>query len=63
VDEFHKDGIEVALAEVREPVKHMARHSGLMEKIGENQIYPSVNAAIQSLARDGMIEAFEKNSE
>ncbi len=63
VDEFHKGGIEVALAEVREPVKHMARHSGLMEKIGENHIYPSVDAAVQSFARDGKIGAFERNSQ
>jgi high affinity sulfate transporter 1 len=63
VEEFHKDGIEVALAGVREPVKHMARHSGLMEKIGENHIYPSVDAAVQSLAPDGKIGAFERNSE
>lgn len=63
VDEFHKGGIEVALAGVREPVKDMARHSGLMEKIGENHIYPSVDAAVQSFARDGKIGAFELNSE
>ena len=63
VDEFHKGGIEVALAGVREPVKHMARHSGLIEKIGENHIYPSVDAAVQSFARDGKIGAFERNSE
>jgi SulP family sulfate permease len=63
VEEFRKDGIEVALAEVHEPVKRMARHSGLMEKIGENHIFPSVDAAVQQFVRDGKIGEYEMNSE
>ena len=63
VEEFRKDGIEVALAEVHEPVKQMARHSGLMKKISENHIYPSVDAAVQQFVRDGEMGEYEINSE
>lgn len=63
MEEFRKDGIEVMLAEVHEPVKQMAHHSGLMEKIGENHIYPTVDVAVQLFLRDGKIGGYEMNSE
>jgi len=60
VDELHKKGIEVVMTEVHEPFKIMARKSGLMEKLGEDHIFPSVDAAVQKFLRDGKIGKYEK---
>jgi MFS superfamily sulfate permease-like transporter len=52
-EEFHQDGIQLALRVAHEPVKQMARRSGLMEKIGEDHIFPSLDAAVQTFVGDG----------
>ncbi len=47
-------GIELALADVRQPVIDMARRSGLLEEIGRHRIFHTVEAAVQALdATDG----------
>ena len=63
VDEMHKKGMEVVMTDVHEPFKIMARKSGLMEKIGGDHIFPSVDAAVQKFLRDGKIGKYEKNLE
>ena len=63
VDELHKKGIEVVMTEVHEPFKIMARKSGLMEKLGEDHIFPSVDAAVQKFLRDGKIGKYDNNLE
>ena len=60
VDEMHKKGMEVVMTDVHEPFIIMARKSGLMEKLGEDHIFPSVDAAVQKFLRDGKIGKYEK---
>ena len=42
-------GIEVALADVRQPVIEMARRSGLLDELGEDGIFHTVDAAVDAL--------------
>lgn len=46
-EQLHNEGIELLLAEVHQPVREMAARSGLLEKIGAEQIFPTVDAAVQ----------------
>ncbi|HTT88832.1 MAG TPA: STAS domain-containing protein, partial [Acidimicrobiales bacterium] len=40
-------GVDFALAHVHDPVEDMARATGLLEKVGQDRIFPSVAAAVQ----------------
>lgn len=42
-------GVEVALADVRQPVIDMAERVGLVEQLGENRIFHTVDEAVQAL--------------
>jgi SulP family sulfate permease len=42
-------GIDFALADTRQPVIEMARRTGLLDTIGEDRIFPTVESAIQTL--------------
>ena len=46
-EQLHNEAIELLLAEVHEPVKEMVERSGLLKKIGTEQIFPTVDAAVQ----------------
>jgi len=54
VKELHGKGIEVYLAEVHAPVLEHARKTGLLEAIGEDHVFPTVDLAVRS------IDAIEK---
>jgi hypothetical protein len=60
---LHKDGIQLALRVAHEPVKQMVRRSGLMAKIGENHIFPTVDAAVQAFVRNGKGGEHDKRSQ
>jgi MFS superfamily sulfate permease-like transporter len=62
-EELHKDGIQLALRVAHEPVKQMARRCGLMAKIGENHIFPTVDAAVQAFVRNGKGGEHDKRSQ
>jgi len=47
IGELETAKIEVLLAEVRTPVHERLRRSGLLEKIGENRIFSTVDSAVQ----------------
>jgi isocitrate/isopropylmalate dehydrogenase len=49
VDTMHAAGVDVALADVREPVTEMARRSGLLEQLGEERIFYTIDQAVQSI--------------
>jgi SulP family sulfate permease len=53
VKELHGQGIDVYLAEVHAPVLEYGRKSGLLESIGEDHVYPTVDAAVRSLEERG----------
>ncbi len=46
---MHSAGIDVALAEVRQPVADMARRVGLLEQLGEHRIFHTIDEAVQTL--------------
>jgi SulP family sulfate permease len=49
VKELHKIGIEVYLADVHMPVLEHARKTGLLESIGEDHVFPTVDLAVRSI--------------
>ena len=47
-EELEKDGIQLAFAEVKDPVREMMRMSGAEEAIGADNFYPSVSAGVRA---------------
>jgi len=52
VKELHGNGIAVYLAEVHAPVLEYGRQTGLLELIGEDRVFPTVEAAVQHIETD-----------
>ncbi|HSN77135.1 MAG TPA: SulP family inorganic anion transporter [Anaerolineae bacterium] len=50
VKELHGNGIDVYLAEVHAPVLEYGRQTGLLAAIGEDHVYPTVDAAVRAIA-------------
>jgi MFS superfamily sulfate permease-like transporter len=50
VKELHGNGIDVYLAEVHAPVLAYGRQTGLLDAIGEDHVYPTVDAAVRAIA-------------
>ena len=46
-------GIDFALADLRQPVIDMARRTGLLETLGENRIFHTIDEAVQTLSPRG----------
>jgi SulP family sulfate permease len=51
VHTMHSAGIDVALADVRQPVSKMARRSGLAKRLGEDRLCHTIDDAIRAVAR------------
>ena len=49
VTELHAAGIDVAFAEVRLPVVETARRSGLLDAVGEDRVFHTIQEAVQAL--------------
>jgi high affinity sulfate transporter 1 len=47
--ELHGKGIDVYVAEVHAPVLEYGRQTGLLEAVGEDRVFPTVDAAVRSL--------------
>ncbi len=47
VKEFRGKGIEVYMAEVHVPVREYARETGLLEFIGEDHLFPTIDLAVK----------------
>ncbi len=50
VKELRGNGIEVYWAEVHAPVLEYGRQTGLLDAIGEDHVYPTVDAAVRAVA-------------
>ena len=50
VKELRGNGIEVYWAEVHAPVLEYGRQTGLLDAIGEDHVYPTVDAAVRAIA-------------
>jgi high affinity sulfate transporter 1 len=46
---MHSAGVDVALADVRQPLTRMARRSGLATRLGEDRIFHTIDEAVQAL--------------
>jgi sulfate permease, SulP family len=49
VVDLHAAGVDFALAEVRHPVREMARRSGLLEAIGEDRVFHTIQDAVEAV--------------
>ena len=52
VKELQGNGIELYLAEVHAPVLEYGRKSGILESIGEDHVFPTVDLALRSIERE-----------
>ncbi len=50
VDSLHAAGIDFAVADVRQPVIRRMQRSGLLDRIGEDRIFLTVDEAVRILA-------------
>jgi high affinity sulfate transporter 1 len=58
VTKLRADGIELVVAEAHAPVVAFARRTGLLDVLGEDRVYPTVDAAVRALERrDGAAPA------
>ncbi len=49
VKELHGNGIDIYLADVHAPVLEHGRKTGLLEAIGEDHVFPTVDLAVRSI--------------
>lgn len=49
--ELERDGIEIMVAEVHQPVREIAKRSGLAEHLDRAKIFPTVDAAVQDFLK------------
>jgi sulfate permease, SulP family len=54
VDTMHSAGIDVALADVRQPVIKVARRSGLLRRVGSNRVFHTIDEAVQAARTPGI---------
>ena len=57
IEKLHKKGISVYLAEMHRPVREFAAKTGLLDVIGEENLFPTVDAAVrqfEATQRGGM---------
>jgi hypothetical protein len=57
---LHDQGVAVYTAEVHAPVLGFGRKTGLIDLIGADHIFPSVDAAVQAIAPTGQEIVSEK---
>jgi MFS superfamily sulfate permease-like transporter len=49
VKELHRKGIEVYMTEVHVPVLDYGRRTGLLESVGEDHVFPTVDLAVRNV--------------
>jgi SulP family sulfate permease len=49
VAKLRAEGIDLVAAEVHAPVLAFARRTGLLARLGEDHVYPTVDAAVRAL--------------
>jgi high affinity sulfate transporter 1 len=54
--ELMANGIEIYVAEMHAPVREFAQRSGLLEVIGENHIFPTVDAAVGFIKKSALLK-------
>jgi high affinity sulfate transporter 1 len=61
VEELEGQGIEIYAAEVHAPVREFSRRTGLFEVIGEDHIFPTVDAAVRFIEVSAQSEKADPN--
>ena len=49
VKQLREDGLHVYFAEVHAPILERGRRTGLLETIGEDHVFPTVDAAVRHI--------------
>jgi MFS superfamily sulfate permease-like transporter len=57
VTTLRSGGIDIALAEVRQPVIEAARRTGVLDRLGEDHVFPTIDAAVESFEHQPKIPA------
>lgn len=57
LDELRAQGIELAFAELKGPVKDRLHRYGLYQRIGDRLVFPTIGTAVWSYARETGVEA------
>jgi sulfate permease, SulP family len=63
VQTMHSAGVDVALADVRQPVITMARRSGLARRLGEGRIFHTIDEAVQAVGSGSERARLRENNE
>jgi len=58
--ELQRDSIEITVAEVHQPVRDMARRSGLAEHLDKIRVFPTVEAAVQDFLQRNPAKSYKK---
>lgn len=59
--ELEQDGVEITAAEVHQPVRDMARRSGLAEHLDKVKVFPTVEAAVQDFLRHNHKKPYKRS--
>jgi len=54
--ELETQGVELAFAELKDPVKDRLRRFGLVERIGHERFYPTVGVAVRRFVEEHRVE-------
>jgi MFS superfamily sulfate permease-like transporter len=54
--ELETQGIELAFAEMKDPVKDRLRRFGLVERIGHERFYPTIGVAVRNFVEEHQVE-------
>ena len=55
-DELTADGVELAFAELKDPVRDRLRHYGLHDRIGDTRFFPTIGVAVGAYLRETGVE-------
>ncbi len=56
VGELRADGIELAFAELKDPMRDLLRRYGIEEQIGAQRLYPTIGVAVAAYVRDSGVD-------
>jgi MFS superfamily sulfate permease-like transporter len=58
--ELERNRVEIMVAEVHQPVREMARRSGLAAHLDRAKVFPTVDAAVQDFLKRNTVEGLQQ---
>src|SRR4029079_13862044 len=55
-DELTADGVELAFAELKDPVRDRLRHYGIHDRLSEHRFFPTLGVAVDAYLRETGVE-------